>query len=110
MAQLKKIMNIDRQNAVVVHADTKQLTLKSKNIGEEVNMWDMDIDNNYQNLDGKLRIFTMSKALITDVVNMPYYTIYISKIKNGSHECYTAQLWHNDSNLITAVVNDDSLM
>lgn len=105
MAQLSKLMNIDKQNAIIIHADVNKLTLKSKNIGEEVNMWDKDIDTNYQNMVGSQRAFTMSKALIADVANMPYYTVYVTKIKNHGNDVHVVQLWHNDSNIITAMVN-----
>lgn len=109
MAQLEKLINIDKQNAIIVEAGVDTACLKSKNIGGEIGMWDMQVDVNYNNVSGVAKAFNISKLLIGEVANKSYYTAYICQVTMGGNMKHTVVLRHDDHNIIVGMANEETI-
>lgn len=110
LKQLKSLLTLDKQNAILLNAEKDKLVLRSKNGEDEEGVWDLAYDGNYTNNNEEpVMIYNISKMILESVTNKTFYTIYICKNKDGAGtEKLTAIYYHDENNIILSSVNTNA--
>jgi len=108
LKQLKSLLSLDKQNAIVLFAEKDKLVLKSKTAQDEEGVWDLQYDGNYSynNEDQPSVTYNISKMILESVTNKSFYTLYITRNKDGAGNVKLTALYFNDEdNIILSPVN-----
>lgn len=106
--QLQKLCDIDSQNAIIIKVDEDGVIFRSKNIGEEVNIWDLASTKNFKLNSGSKQSYIISKSVISDVLDCSNYVVNLTKIPGMNSELRAMVLFKkDDNNMLVTVANEE---
>jgi hypothetical protein len=107
LKQLQSLIEMDKQNAILLSAEKSKLVFKSKNDTDEEGVWDLLHEGNYiNNGTDELTVYNVSKMILESVTNKNMYTVYICRNKDAAgNEKLSVVYYHDENNIIISTAN-----